>query len=237
MKKLSIIIPVYNEEKTVKKLIEKVVSVSIPDFAKEIIVVNDGSTDQTKKLLREIKKKHAFIFLNHKDNLGKGAAIKSGLERVTGEYVLIQDADLEYNPEDYGKLLKKISKNGVDVVYGSRNLDNRLSKRGYFLYYLGGRFITLFMNLVVGTNLTDINTCYKLFSSEILKKLDIQSNGFEFCEEVTVKTHMLGYEIEEVPIYYNPRSFSDGKKIKFWNGFVSLWTIFKFRTQGGEIEK
>jgi dolichol-phosphate mannosyltransferase len=232
MKKLSIIIPVYNEMQTVEELIKRVISTSIDNYKKEIIVVNDGSTDKTGEILKDLASKYKFVLISHKENFGKGAAIRTGLKKVRGDYVLIQDADLEYNPEDYEKLLSVLSEGSCDVVYGSRNLDSSLSKRGYTIYYLGGRFLTSFMNLIVGTRLTDINTCYKLFPVKIFRELDIQSRGFEFCEEVTVKTHMLGYNIKEVPIRYNPRKFSEGKKIRFWNAIVSLWTIIKYRLRG-----
>lgn len=233
MKTLSIIIPVFNEEHTIEEILRRVFSVSLPNFSKQVIAINDGSTDSTKDTLKNIQSKYEFVLINHKENKGKGAAIKSGLQKVQGDFVLIQDADLEYDPEDYIKLLDKVSKSDVDVVYGSRNLDTSLSKRGYLFYYLGGRVLTLLTNLIVGTNLTDVNTCYKLFPTHILYEIGVESNGFEFCEEVTVKTHMLGYSIGEVVINYTPRKFSEGKKIRFKDGLKSLWTILKFRIKSG----
>lgn len=237
MRILSIIIPVYNEEETIEKIIQKIISTSIHNFSKQIIVIDDGSTDATGEILESIKDKYGYQLITHSQNKGKGAAIKSAVKEIQGDYVLIQDADLEYDPGDYIKLLNRISLDDVDVVYGSRNLDKSVSKRGYFFYYLGGRFLTFLTNILVGTDLTDVNTCYKLFPFEIFNEINIESDGFEFCEEVTIKTHMLGYRIGEVAITYSPRKFSEGKKIRFWNAFRSVSAIVKFKVKGNRVEK
>jgi len=196
------------------------------DCKKEIIVVDDGSTDGTERVLKNLKKKYNFLLLQYSKNLGKGAAIKAGLKKVTGDFVLIQDADLEYDPSDYKSLLSALDQN-FSVVYGSRSLAR--TKRGYFLYYLGGRFLASFFNLLFGSRLTDINTGYKLFRTDVIKNINIGSNGFEFCEEVTGKILKSGYLIKEIPINYYPRKFSQGKKVRFWDGLIAFWTIIKYR--------
>lgn len=226
MKKLSIIIPVFNEKETVEEIIKQVAAAPILGYEKEIIVVNDGSNDGTEKILENLREKLNFILLRHPQNLGKGAAIKTALEQVTGNLVLIQDADLEYSPDDYQKLLKAFDEK-TSIVYGSRNLEK--TRRGYFLYFLGGRFLTAFFNIMFGSKLTDINTGYKLFQTDVIKNINLKSNGFEFCEEVTAKILKSGYFIKEVPIYYYPRKFSQGKKIRFLDGLSGIWTIIKYR--------
>ncbi len=225
MKKLTIIIPVFNEEKTILKLIKKVVLAKTPGLEKEIIIIDDGSTDKTKKILKELKEENNFIFLSHPQNMGKGAAIKTGLKKSSGDFILTQDADLEYDPNDFPFLLKALRIS--PVVYGSRNLG--LAKRGYFFYFLGGKLITLFFNLLFSSSLADLTTGYKLFRADIIKKANLQSNGFQFCEEITAKVLKLGYQIKEVPIHYFPRKFSEGKKIRFWDGIIAILTIIKYR--------
>src|SRR3989338_2367550 len=225
MKKLSIITPVFNEKETVEEIIKRVIAASTLDYQKEIIVVDDGSNDGTEKILENLRGKFNFLLLRHPQNLGKGAAIKTAIKQVTGYIILIQDADLEYDPNDYQELLRALSNNSP-VVYGSRNLGK--VKRGYFLYFLGGRFLTAFLNIMFCSKLTDINTGYKLFRTDIIKNLDFESNGFEFCEEVTAKILKSGYSIKEIPIHYYPRKFSEGKKIRFGDGLIGIWTIIKY---------
>lgn len=225
--KLSIIIPVFNEEKTIKEILKRVNEAAIGNWQKEIIIVNDGSKDKTDQIINNLKSQISFIYLKHPTNQGKGAAIKTALNYVSGDYVLIQDADLEYDPKDYSKLLAMAEK-GYEVVYGSRNLDKN-TKRGYFFYFLGGKLITTFCNFLFGAHLTDINTGYKMFKSEIIKNLNLESNGFEFCEEVTAKILKKGGMIKEVPINYYPRTFQEGKKIKFKDGLIALITLLKYK--------
>lgn len=225
--KLSIIIPVFNEEKTISEILKRIEAVNLDNWEKEIIVVNDGSTDETEKIIENLKINKPTVYIKHDKNQGKGAAIKTGLEKVTGDFVLIQDADLEYDPKDYQKLIQEINE-GAEVVYGSRNLDNK-TQRGYFLYFLGGKLITNFCNLLFGSKLTDINTGYKLFKTEIIKNLDLRSNGFEFCEEVTAKILKKKIKIKEVAINYYPRKFKEGKKIKFKDGIIAILTLLKYR--------
>lgn len=226
IKKLSIIIPVFNEKKTIRDIIKKVILAPVLDYKKEIIVIDDGSNDGTEEILKSLKEKYNFSLLRHSKNLGKGAAIRTGLKKVTGEVVLIQDADLEYDPSDYQVLLNAFDKK-FPVVYGSRNLKRK--NRGYFLNFLAGKFLTIFFNILFGSHLTDITTGYKLFKSDIIKNINLESKGFEFCEEVTAKVLRSGYSIKEVPIHYYPRKFSQGKKIRFFDGIIALFTILKYR--------
>lgn len=225
--KLSIIIPVFNEEKTIGEIIKKIKKVPI-GVDKEIIVINDGSFDNTKKILEELKKEFGFILLEHQKNQGKGAAIKTGLSKATGDFVLIQDADLEYEPNDYPFLLEPFLKKEAKVVYGSRNLlKNPRSSKSYFF---GGQFLTFIFNLFFNEKLTDINTGYKVFAKEVFEKIELKENDFAFCEEITCKIKKLGYKIKEVPIHYYPRNFKEGKKIRWWrDGFKGLITILKYR--------
>jgi glycosyltransferase involved in cell wall biosynthesis len=226
MPKYSIIIPVYNEEKSVLQLLERVISQSNKNWEREVIVVDDGSTDGSLVEIERIKKYYNLKLIQHAKNLGKGAAVKSALREVTGDFVLIQDADLEYDPKDYPVLLKEAEK-GADVVYGSRNLGSQ--ERGYFLYYLGGRLISALFNFLYGTNLTDINTGYKLIKRGLLCDMLLRSNGFEFCEEVTARLIKSGNQIKEIPISYKPRPFHEGKKIRWHDGVKGIWTVIKYR--------
>lgn len=223
MNKLSIIVPVYNEKNNLEKLLKKVELVDI-SLEKEIIIVDDFSIDGTREIIKKLSNKYK-IYL-HEQNLGKGAAIKSGLKLVTGDYVIIQDADLEYNPEDYKKLIAELS-NAYQVVYGSRNLtDNPRFKKSY---YYGGKLVTLITNLLFGSNLTDVNTCYKLIKTDILKSLNLEQNGFSFCEEATAKILKKGIKIKEVPINYYPRKFSEGKKIRLKDGIKAILTLLRYK--------
>jgi len=225
--KLSVIIPVYNEKETIEELLNRVQGARSFGWEKEIIVVDDCSGDGTREILSELAKRSNFIFLKHEINRGKGGAIKTGLSRSTGDAIIIQDADLEYDPNDYEEILKKFDAQNHPIVYGSRNLGNQ--NRGAFFFYWGGRSVAFFFNLLFGTKLTDVNTCYKLFSRQVLGKIKLEGDGFEFCEEVTAKALKLGYLIAEVPIHYYPRNFDQGKKIKAWDGLVAFWTILKYR--------
>jgi glycosyltransferase involved in cell wall biosynthesis len=225
--KLSIIIPVFNEERTVAEILKRVFDLPL-DFEKEIIVINDGSKDRTGEILQELKKSLDFVLLTHAQNKGKGAAIRTGIKSATGDIFLIQDADLEYEPNDYVILIEPFLKNGASVVYGSRNLrKNGISSVGF---YLGGKILTMVFNVLYGTKITDINTCYKVFKSDILKKeIELKEDNFNFCEEVSAKVVKKGYKIIEVPIKYNPRKKDQGKKIYWVDGLRGLWAIVKYR--------
>jgi glycosyltransferase involved in cell wall biosynthesis len=228
MKTLSIIIPAYNEEKTAAEAVKKVCAAKTPGFEKEVIVVNDGSTDGTMDALRPLTSKLPFTLLSHSTNRGKGAAIRTGVKRATGDAILIQDADLELTPDDYVILLDAFSEKNP-VVYGSRNLLPQNSKNRKIAYSIGGKTLTAIFNLLYGTKLTDINTAYKLFRSDIIKKIELRGDGFEFCEEITAKITRKGYSIKEVPIRYFPRDFSEGKKLRIKDGVIGLWTILRYR--------
>ena len=217
---VSIIIPVFNEEQTIEKILKQVINQSIPGWKKEIIVVNDGSTDFTKYQIAKFKKK--IIYIENRKNYGKGFAIRTALKKAKGEATLIQDADLEYSPKDYPLLLKAYNK--YAVVYGSRHLVKK-EKRGYPFFFWGGKFLTFLVNLFYNANLTDINSGYKLFNTRLIKSLNLKASRFEFCEEVTVKLLKKKIKIMEVPISYKPRSYKEGKKLSTKDGLTGLWTI------------
>ena len=227
--KLSIIIPVYNEADTVAPLIERVVAVELANVDREIIVVDDGSTDQTAAVLGQIGAKWPaqMTVVRHEHNRGKGSAIRTALRHVTGDIVITQDADLEYDPEEYPQLLAAFHDPAVQVVYGSRNL--RENPRSSWTFYWGGRLVSWVTNLLYGSQLTDEATGYKLMHAELLRSLDLQSDGFDFCPEVTSKLLRRGIRIHEVPISYEPRGLNEGKKIGWRDGLLAIWTLVKYR--------
>lgn len=228
IKKISIVMPVYNEEQTLKDIIELIEKVDFGEIEKELIMVDDGSTDSSKSILNTYKDKHKIFF--HDENKGKGSAIRTGFENATGDYVIIQDADLEYDPDDIKKLIDKAEKDGSKVVYGSRILGINKGKTSNQFFYFGGRLLSFLTNILYGTKITDEPTCYKMFHKEVVGKMKIESKRFEFCPEVTAKSLKLGYNIEEVPISYNPRSKEQGKHIKlFKDGSMAIWTLIKYR--------
>jgi len=229
---LAIIIPAYNEEKTIHLLLDKVLSVDlINNIEKEIIIINDCSADNTKKVVEayiaDHKEANIQLFSQEK-NQGKGAAIRKGLELITGDFVIIQDADLEYDPKDYNPLLQHLISHNLTVIYGSRFL-MRDNKHSYQTFYIGGRIVTLFTNILFLQRLTDEPTCYKLFKTELIKSITLRCNGFEFCPEVTAKIAKRGIKIVELPISYFPRSIEEGKKIKWTDGLEAIWTLLKYR--------
>ncbi len=227
-KKLSIIIPVYNEKRTIGKLLKKINKLKY--INKEIIVVNDASTDGTKKILEKNKTFYS-ILINHKKNLGKGAAIKSAQKKVSGDVIIIQDADLEYDPRDYYKMLNLISiKN--KVIYGSRVLGkNRyLSKKfSSFIRIFFNHILTIVSNILNNQKLTDAHTCYKMFQKNVFLNIELEENGFSFCPEITTKIALKKIKIKEVPIRYRGRTYADGKKIGFMDGIEAIITLFKYR--------
>ena len=226
---ISVIIPLYNEEKSIKKIIKKVSKINIE---KEIIVVNDGSTDKSLKIIKELKIKNLKI-INNKKNNGKGHAIRCALKYVNKDIVVIQDADLEYDPRDYFRLLEPFKKKKLSIVYGSRFLNEKffILKKGinYNFRSILNRLLTSMFNILNNQKITDAHTCYKLFNSKIIPKLKLVENGFSFCPEFSTKVSKLGYKIYEVPISYNPRSKSEGKKISYIDGFQAIRTLIKFR--------
>ena len=220
---LSVIMPVYNERDTLTEILSRVEAVPVD---KEIIIVDDGSTDGTRQILKDIKAENIKVIF-HERNQGKGAAIKTGLREATGDVVIIQDADLEYDPIDYLKLILLIQSGEAKVVYGSRTLGSK--ERSYHRYHWGGQFVTFVANLLYGLKITDEPTCYKMFRKEVMEQIKLDCRGFEFCPEVTAKVARLGYTIHEVPVSYHPRSFKEGKKIKWKDGLIAIWTLLKYR--------
>jgi glycosyltransferase involved in cell wall biosynthesis len=224
--KLSIIVPVYNEEKTILEILKKIDAVDFNGVEKEIIIVDDGSIDGTRAILKNLTGAHKIFY--HERNLGKGLAIRTGLKHVIGDYIIIQDADLEYDPRDYQKLLgcAKNSKGGV--VYGTRYPGSE-DKYSHVFFYLGGRFLTWLTNFLYGAGITDEATCYKLFKKEIICDIDLKCQGFDFCPEITAKILKRGIKIYEVPINYHPRDKKQGKKIKLKDGLYAIWILIKYK--------
>lgn len=220
--KLSIIIPAYNERATIERVFARVSAAPTLDYSKEIILVDDGSTDGTTEILARLARTYHAVLLRHEKNIGKGGAIKTALMQASGDLVLIQDADLEYDPADYPKLLAA-HRPQSPVVYGSRNLGK--TNRGYAHYVLGAALLTRLTNLLFRSRLTDVYTCYKLIPLATLKDITLTQNGFSFESEVTAKILKKHIPIIEVPINYYPRSFSNGKKIRLWDGIAGAWTI------------
>jgi len=225
--KLSIIIPVYNEEFTISKLIKQIEEVKIE---KEIIIINDGSSDKTLEILKSLRKEHNFILLTHDKNQGKGAAIQTALKHIQGEIVIIQDADLETNPANYLKLVRPIIDKKAEIVYTSRIRSFKDIKCFIFkVYFLGTKFETWLTNALFNSHLTDINSGCKLFKTDILKNMDLQSKGFNIDEEITAKVLKQHYSIAEIPIHYFPRSTNDGKKIRPIDGLTGILTLIKYK--------
>lgn len=226
--KLSVIVPVYNEEATISEILKRLVSVYV---VKEVVVVNDGSTDKTdqqiKKFLNSKQKGVKKISYYKKENGGKGTAIRYGLAKVTGDYTLIQDADLEYDPDDIPALMEHIVKGRVDVVYGSRFIGPHSNL--LFWHRLGNSLLNFFVNVLYDTTLTDMETCYKVLPTELFRQLDIQSNKFDLEPEITCKLLKRGVKIFEVPITYVGRDFSEGKKISWRDGIDAMRVIFGLR--------
>ena len=223
---LSIIIPCYNEEKTIVEIVNQIIDVK--GIKKEIIIIDDNSTDDTKKLLKNKISKKVDKIIYNKKNCGKGAAIRSGVIYATGDIILIQDADLEYNPNDYPKLLKPILDGFADIVYGSRFIGGDGHRVLYFWHSVGNKFLTLLSNMFTNLNLTDMETCYKVFKSDILKKIKIEENRFGFEPEITAKISKLNCSIYEIGIRYNGRTYKEGKKINWKDGFKAIFCIFKY---------
>ena len=222
---LSVIIPAFNEAQTIRQVVEAVEEVPI-DI--EIIVVNDGSTDETSAILEQMHTEPKLKILQCKENRGKGAAIRLGLEQVTGEFVVIQDADLELCPRDLMPIVEALQNGVAQVVYGSRFLNGK--KRASLKTYIANRILASFTNLLYHVHITDEATCYKAFNTSLVASLNLTAQGFEFCPEVTAKVLRAGYHIYEVPISYFPRTKQGGKKLRFWReGIRAGWTLLKYR--------
>jgi dolichol-phosphate mannosyltransferase len=222
---LSIIIPSYNEEKTIVEILRKIFALSL-SFDYEVIVIDDGSVDLTAQAVKESGL--AVTLIRQDKNQGKGSAIIKGIQCALGEFILIQDADLEYDPNDYYGLMQPIISGEVKVVYGSRILNPR-NCYSYRHFYWGGRLISCWTNFLYGSKITDEPTCYKVFEAGLLRSLKLKCRRFEFCPEVTAKLLKLGIRIKEVPINYSPRSIEEGKKITWKDGVMALWVLLALR--------
>ena len=224
--KVSIVIPCFNEANTIEYLVQAVLSAPLTN--REIIIVDDYSTDSTREILRTKIDGLVDKIIYHESNQGKGAALRTGFSNVTGDVVIIQDADLEYNPQEYPELLKPILDGKADVVYGSRFQGGQAHRVIYFWHYKGNQFLTLLSNMFTNLNLTDMETCYKAFRIDILKKIKIQENRFGFEPEITAKIAQLGCRIYEVGISYSGRTYDEGKKISWKDGLRAIWCILKY---------
>jgi glycosyltransferase involved in cell wall biosynthesis len=225
--KVSIVVPVYNEKDTIETIISRINKARVYDLEKEIIIVDDFSTDGTRDILKKYSDANIKIFY-HEKNKGKGAALRTGFGNATGDIVIIQDADLEYDPADYEKLLKPFLDGKADVVYGSRFMGGEPHRVIYFWHYVGNKLLTMFSNMFTNLNLTDMETCYKIFKKEVLDKIRIEEDRFGFEPEVTAKVSMLNVRIYEVGISYSGRSYAEGKKIGIKDGFRTLYVIIKY---------
>ena len=223
--KLSIIIPVYNEKDTLRTLLTRVEAV---DYQKEIVLVDDCSTDGTREIVQDYQGREGYTVLMHTKNLGKGAALRSGFAEAKGDIIIIQDADLEYDPREYGKLLEPILDGRADVVYGSRFLGGP-HRVLFFWHYLGNMVLTTLSNILTNLNLTDMETCYKAFTRKVLDSLTLKCNRFGFEPEFTSKVAKRKFRIYEVPISYSGRDYTEGKKIGWKDGVAAIWFLIRFR--------
>ncbi len=222
---VSVIIPAYNEEHTIRQVLDTVQALPLE---KQIIVVNDGSTDGTYTILEELRSDNSLTIVHCKENKGKGFAIRSGIPYVKGKAVVIQDADMELSPHDLLPLVEPLKNENVEVVYGSRFLEGRGNASIH--NYIANRILAMYTNLLYGCRITDESTGYKAFSADLIKELNLTCEGFEFCPEVTAKILRAGYSIHEVPVSYFPRTKKEGKKLRFWSdGLFAAWTLLKYR--------
>ena len=225
MNKITILIPVYNEVETLRKILEKVENADFCGLEKEIILIDDCSTDGTKDIYPSLP----YKVLYHDVNQGKGAALRDGFKEATGDIIIIQDADLEYDPVDYKDLIQLILDNKADVAYGSRLNGGKPSRAFMFHHLLGNKLLTFVTNVLYNTTLTDMETCYKAFRADFIKDIEIKSNRFDFEPEITAKVLKKGARLYELSISYYGREFSEGKKITWKDGFHALWALIKFR--------
>ncbi|MDZ4805365.1 MAG: glycosyltransferase family 2 protein [Candidatus Eisenbacteria bacterium] len=228
LKRVSIIIPVYNESKTVREIVRRVLEAPVLGLERELILVDDGSSDGTPEILKQLEGPGVRV-IRHPRNRGKGAALRTGFENATGDVLIVQDADLEYSPDEYPSLLGPILSGQVRVVYGSRFKGEDHDRHSSMLFFVGGQVITWVANMLYGLRLTDEPTCYKVFRADVLDEFELECERFEFCPEFTAKVARNGIEILEVPISYNPRSVEEGKKIGWKDGFEGIYTLLRYR--------
>lgn len=227
--KLSIVVPVYNEARTVDQLLDMVLQVDT-GLETELVVVDDCSSDGTRAVLERAKDKHSnMVLLSHGNNQGKGAALRTGFAAATGDIVLVQDADLEYDPKEYPHLLQPILDGHADVVFGSRFLGGGAHRVVFYWHYVGNKVLTMLSNMMTNLNLTDMEVCYKVFKREVLKDIQIRESRFGFEVEITAKVARTKWRIYEVPISYYGRDYAEGKKVGWKDGFRALWCILKYR--------
>ena len=227
MNKVTVLIPVFNEINTLKIILQKVEDANFCGLEKEIILIDDYSTDGTREILKELENNYKVLY--HDQNMGKGAALRTGFAHVTGDIVIIQDADLEYDPVDYEPLIKLILDDKADVAYGSRLSGGKPSRSFMFTHLLGNKLLTLMTNILYNTTLTDMETCYKAFKTEFIKGIEIKSNRFDFEPEITAKVLKRGARLYELPISYYGREYDEGKKITWKDGFHAILALVKFR--------
>jgi glycosyltransferase involved in cell wall biosynthesis len=227
LRKLSIVVPVFNERNTLVEILRRMRAVELPDgIEREIIVVDDGSSDGTRDVLNQLGDSTVRVVM-HEVNRGKGAALRTGFAHATGEYVLVQDADLEYDPEDWPRMLSPVLRGKARVVYGSRFTGER--RNMLLLHWIGNRFLSMTTNVLYNTTLSDMETCYKLIERDLVESMKLHSNRFDIEPEITAKILKRGIRIYEVPISYSGREFDEGKKITWRDGFSALWTLVKYR--------
>jgi len=226
---LSILMPVYNEAHTIREIIERVKATPLDGLRKELVIVDDGSTDGTREVLQGLVQTDEQKVYFHAQNMGKGAALRTALTYATGDIIIIQDADLEYDPREYTELVAPILEGRADVVYGSRLTGGKVARAFNFWHYIGNKLLTLVTNILYNAILSDMETCYKVFRADVIKNIQIKSNRFDFEPEITAKVLKRRHKLYEMPISYYGRDFSEGKKITWRDGFSAVWALVKYR--------
>ena len=221
--------PVYNEANTIHEIIKRIEAVDLGDVRKELIIVDDASKDGTRETLDELRKNGSHKVYFHAQNMGKGAALRTALTYAKGDIIIIQDADLEYDPAEYAELIKPILMGRADVVYGSRLSGAKVARAFNFWHFIGNKMLTLITNVLYNSILSDMETCYKVFRADVIKNLQIKSNRFDFEPEITAKILKRKHKLYEMPISYYGRDFSEGKKITWRDGFAAIWALIKYR--------
>lgn len=220
--------PVYNEANTIHEIIKRIEAVDLGDVRRELIIVDDGSKDGTREALDDMRKNGSKVYF-HAQNMGKGAALRTALTYATGDIIIIQDADLEYDPAEYADLIKPILIGRADVVYGSRLSGAKVARAFNFWHFVGNKLLTFITNVLYNSILSDMETCYKVFRADVIKNLQIKSNRFDFEPEITAKILKRKHKLYEMPISYYGRDFSEGKKITWRDGFAAIWALIKYR--------